>query len=414
MWRSIFITGFILLVALLHTTQNDAYALDVKDMRFGVYQEKIRLVLDIDKVTDFRTFVLDSPYRIVLDLPSFEWKAGQTPKPPQAKINDIRQGKLNSTISRIVLDMQHPIMIESAFLLPSQDKKTNRIVIDYKFVDKPSFTKNKSTIHGTLTVTPTEANLSSNEIPRPPQNTNRPSKNTIPNVKKPLIIIDPGHGGQDPGAHSKNKIYEKNVVLALSKELKKQLLNTGKYNVLLTRESDVYIRLKDRVKFARDHEADLFISIHADSIHKPNVHGTSVYTISKKASDAQTAKLAEKENQSDLMAGLDLNIDDEQVAFILGDFLMNDTMNQSKFFANTLVSKFKHSNINTLENPHRYAGFAVLKAPDIPSVLIEAGFMSNAKEAKLLNQNDHRKKISQSIVNSVNSYFSYARENETR
>ncbi len=364
------------------------------------------MVLDLDEVTDFRTFVLSSPYRIVVDLPHFTWKAGQTQKPFEAKVDDIRQGKLNQDVSRIVFDMQRPVIIESAFLLPSQDKKSNRIVVDYKFVNNTDFTKNKGTIHGTLSISPTEASLTSNEIPRPPTNKERPTQNN--KTEKPLIIIDPGHGGQDPGSHSRSKIYEKNIVLALSKELKKQLLNTGKYRVLLTRETDIYIRLKDRVKFARDHEADLFVSIHADSIHKPNIRGTSVYTISKKASDAQTAKLAEKENQSDIMAGLDLSIDDEQVAFILGDFLMNDTMNQSKFFANTLVSKLKQSGIKTLQNPHRYAGFAVLKAPDIPSILIEAGFMSNAQEAKLLNQSHHRKKIASAILKGIDTYFDFS------
>jgi N-acetylmuramoyl-L-alanine amidase len=406
MWRSILIAGFICFSALFYCAGKNAHALEVQDVRFGVYEEKIRLVLDLDEVVDFRTFALSSPYRIVVDLPQFTWKAGQTKKPDDAKINDIRQGKLNHDISRIVLDMQRPVMIENAFLLPSKDRKTNRIVVDYKFVDQNVFAQHKGTIHGTLNTSPTEASLTSGEIPKPPPNTKRPAQNKI--ADKPLIVIDPGHGGQDPGAHSRSKIYEKHIVLALSKELKRQLLNTGRYRVLLTRETDIYIRLKDRVKFARKHSADLFVSIHADSIHKPNVRGTSVYTISKKSSDAQTAKLAEKENQSDIMAGLDLSIDDEQVAFILGDFLMNDTMNQSKFFANTLVSKLKKNGIYTLENPHRYAGFAVLKAPDIPSVLIEAGFMSNTKEANLLNQKSHRAKIASAIVKGINAHFDYA------
>ena len=225
-------------------------------------------------------------------------------------------------------------------------------------------------------------------------------------------MIDPGHGGNDPGAVGHNRAYEKNVVLSLSKELRKQLLATGKYRVLLTRENDRFIRLKNRVKFARDANADLFISLHADSIHKSNVRGTSIYTLSKKASDAQTAKLAEKENQADLIGGVGLTVEDEQVAFILGDFLMNDTMNQSKFFANTLVKKLKSHGVKTLENPHRYAGFAVLKAPDIPSILIEAGFMSNRKEAQLLNQASHRQKLAKAMRAGIDAYFDYIYKNE--
>ena len=209
MWRSLLIASLIFIGAALNCVNNAANALNVQDVRFGVYEEKIRLVLDLDEVADFRTFVLSSPYRLVVDLPHFAWKAGQTPKPSDAQINDIRQGKLNQDISRIVFDMQKPVIIESAFLLPSQDRKSNRIVVDYKFVDNADFIKNKSTIHGTLSISPTEAEISSNEIPRPPTNNERPKEQRI--VEKPLIVIDPGHGGQDPGSHSRNKIYEKNI-----------------------------------------------------------------------------------------------------------------------------------------------------------------------------------------------------------
>lgn len=387
-----------------------AHALEIQDVRFGAYPEKTRMVLDVSKVTDFRTFTLSSPYRIVLDLPHFSWQAGKPTKPDETMINDIRQGKLNQNVSRVVFDLKKPIRIENAFLLPAQGGKSNRIVIDYTFASEQQFQKHKGTIHGTLNVETIEEiadkTTASNAIPRPPANSKRPtaaSKNT--KIKKPLIVIDPGHGGQDPGALSRNKIYEKHIVLALAKEVKRQLMQTGRYRVLLTRERDIYLRLADRVKFARKHEADLFISIHADSIHKPQIRGTSVYTISKKASDKQTARLAEKENQADIMAGLDLDIEDEQVAFILGDFIMNETTNQSKFFANTLVSKLQKQGIKTLQNPHRYAGFAVLKAPDIPSILIEAGFMSNKQEARLLGTKTHRAKIAKAIVNGIDTFF---------
>ncbi|MGH1404786.1 MAG: N-acetylmuramoyl-L-alanine amidase [Alphaproteobacteria bacterium] len=388
-----------------------SYAQSIDQVRFGTHPDKVRMVLDVGNIDDFRIFTLSDPYRMVIDLPTFTWNAGHIEKQPQNAITDIRQGTLTPDISRIVLDLESPVSVESAFLLPAQNNKTSRIVVDYKRVTSTEFHKTKSNIYGTLEVN--EPNIqtgSNNMVPRPPENTQRPQRLS---AKKPLVIIDPGHGGQDPGAQSTDKrIYEKHVVLALAKELKKQLLESGKYRVMLTRETDVYIRLKDRVKFARKHDGDLFVSIHADSIHKSSVRGTSVYTISKKASDAQTAKLAEKENQSDLMAGLDLNVEDEQVAFILGDFLMNDTMNQSKFFANTLVDTLKSYGIKTLQNPHRYAGFAVLKSPDVPSILIEAGFMSNKKEARLLNQSAHRKKLAKAIQKGINAYFDHVQKNE--
>ncbi|MGH1377788.1 MAG: N-acetylmuramoyl-L-alanine amidase [Alphaproteobacteria bacterium] len=395
-----------LLCLILIVASTAAHALEVKDIRFGEHPNKIRMVLDISEVTDYRAFILPEPYRMVIDLPTFKWTAGNINRPQHSMIKNVRQGKLDAGISRIVFDLGKPAIIESAFLLPKQGKKENRIVIDYKITTTKEFNQSKKDIHGTLKAQDyredTNSNTQNTSVPIPPSNSSRPSNNSR---KKPTIIIDPGHGGQDPGAIGHNRIYEKNIVLLLAKQLKKSLVSSGKYKVLLTREKDVFIKLKDRVEFARKHDGDLFISIHADSIHKPSVHGTSVYTLSKKSSDAQTAKLAEKENQADLIGGAGLTVEDEQVAFILGDFLINETMNQSKFFANTLVGKLKSKRIYTLQNPHRYAGFAVLKAPDIPSILIEAGFMSNRKEANLLNQYSHRQKMAKAIHAGIDSYF---------
>lgn len=411
----------LLLLALLFCfPASISLALDVQSMRVGVHEDKIRLVLDLDRLTDFRTFTLSDPFRMVIDLPDFSWNINTIERPPSSLIAAVRKGTLNASISRIVLDLNKPVLIQSAFMLPAQGNKKNRLVIDYKATNMTMFIAEKGRIHGTLQ---NEKNYVKQQkihtikgIPIPPPNSARTKSQQTTKAttqrRKPLIVIDPGHGGVDPGAIGHGKIYEKNVVLALAKELRKQLINTGKYRVALTREKDVFIRLKDRVSFARKKNADLFVSLHADSIKKRNVRGTSVYTLSKKASDAQTAKLAEKENKADLIAGIDLNIEDEQVAFILGDFLMTDTVNQANFFANTLVEKMQKKKIRTLQRPHRYAGFAVLKAPDVPSVLIETGFMSNRTEATLLNQPAHRKKIAQAIKAGIDTYFIRTHKNE--
>lgn len=398
-----------------------AHALEVNTVRFGTYPDKIRLVIDTDQTTDFRVFTLSSPYRLVIDMPDFTWKAGQTNLPSYSFISDIRQGKLNNNLARVVFDLTRPIVVQSAFLLPTSGSNSSRLVVDYKIVDNASFKENKSTIHGTLKLEDYNKNTNQtgqytgqSDTPRPPPNTIRPAKNNqTANIRKPVIILDPGHGGADPGAIGKNKVYEKTVVLQIARELKKQLLSSGKYNVLLTRNSDRFIKLKDRVKFARKHSGDLFISLHADSIKKKSVRGTSIYTLSKKSSDAQTAALAKKENQADLMGGIDLNIEDQQVAFILGDFLMNETMNQSKYLANTVVTTLNSQGLKTLHNPHRYAGFAVLKAPDIPSVLIETGFMSNKQEARLLTQKGHQQKVAKAIRRGIDAYFKHTAMNET-
>lgn len=388
----------------------------------------------MDEQAPFRTFLLEHPYRLVIDLPSFNWNAEIVDETKQtAGILDIRHGKLQDGYARIVLDLKSPALIKSAFNIDKKGENNNKIVIDYTNTNENTFKTQKNKVFGTLS--PEKAQSDTQTTPKyifngakelnpdtsTPELTNEEENSTTNSINtpqsdaneyKPIIVIDAGHGGADPGAIGANDTFEKNVVLALSKELQKILLNTGRYRVILTREKDIFIKLKDRVQFARDHNADLFISIHADSTPHKDTKGTSIYTLSQKASDEQTEKLAEQENRADLIGGINLGTEDEQVAYILGDFLMTDTMNQSKFLANTLVKKMKSSKINLLQQPHRYAGFAVLKAPDIPSVLIEAGFMSNKTEANLLNQAEHRKKIAKSILSGINAYFEQVQNNE--
>lgn len=398
---------------------NLAYGLEINAVRFGTSPDKIRLVLELDHISDFRTFMLDNPYRLVVDLPTFDWNAGVIEKSKQAGVLNIRQGTLQPEYSRIVFDLSRAATIKSAFSIPKNDTSPDKIVIDYTPSSPEKFMEKKNTIFGGLTIThPTEPIVTKrDDIPPAPnsfqEQENQPLQSINKNEEyKPLIVIDPGHGGIDPGAIGSNKTFEKNVVLSIGKELKRILLATGRYRVAMTREKDVFIKLRDRVTFARDHSADLFISIHADSTQQENTHGTSLYTLSQKASDEQTAKLAEKENSADLIAGVNLNIEDEQVAYILGDFLITDTMNQSKFFANTLVKTMKQSKMSLLQSPHRFAGFAVLKAPDIPSVLIEAGFISNPTEANLLTQDAHRRKLASAILKGINAYFEHVQHNE--
>jgi N-acetylmuramoyl-L-alanine amidase len=224
--------------------------------------------------------------------------------------------------------------------------------------------------------------------------------------QKYVIVIDAGHGGQDPGAIGANGTKEKTVTLAAAQELKKQLEAMGNYKVYMTREKDKFIKLQDRMMMGRKFGADLFISLHADSIDKPGVSGASIYTLSNTASDAQTEKLAARENRADLIAGVDLRHEDKDVANILIDLAMRDTMNQSKFFANTVVKKAKGRGIRLLERPHRFAGFAVLKAPDVPSVLLEMGFMSNAKEVDQLSSPVYRKQLMSAVAEGIDAYFS--------
>jgi N-acetylmuramoyl-L-alanine amidase len=396
---------FVFFVLLLGVIPGQAHAFEVNQVRFGAHPDKIRLVLDLSQKTDFRVFALANPYRMVIDLPDFEWRAGNASTTPSSGVTALRYGNLQPGISRIVFDMAKPVSVRGAFIIPAQKGQPNRLVVDFTHVTEEIFQRNKDVSHGTL--------VTSGQVLAAPQAVPSHKPPTPPGAGyKPLIVIDAGHGGVDPGARGVNKTNEKNVTLALAKQLKSELEGTGRYRVALTRDKDIFIKLRERVSIARRQQADLFISIHADSIEKSNVSGVSVYTLSEKASDTQTAKLAAQENRADLIAGLDLSVEDEDVASILVDLAMRDTMNQSNFFANTLIDKLKVRQVRLLDSPHRSAGFAVLKAPDIPSVLVEAGFMSNKKESELLNTPAHRAKISQALSGAIDSYFEQVRKNQ--
>lgn len=396
-----------MLAAAIWLTPLSAHALDVNSVRFGLYQDKTRLVLDLSEKADFRAFVLSDPYRMVIDLPSFEWKAGDVTGPQNAGVSATRHGNLKPGISRIVFDLNRAVSIQKAFTLPAGGGKPDRLVIDFSNVSTSLFEQVKNKTHGTLDPNKGQSTTNAAYTPAP-----KPPPPGSAKAQKPLVIIDPGHGGIDPGAIGANGAHEKTVALALAKALKSRLESSGDYRVKMTRESDIFIKLSDRVKFARKHQGDLFVSIHADSLRNPKVRGASVYTLSEKASDAQTARLAARENKADLIAGIDLNVEDKDVANILMDLAMRETSNQSKFFANTLVDSFKAQSVKILQRPHRSAGFAVLKAPDIPSVLVEAGFMSNRKEADMLNTPAHRKKISTALKSGIDRYFEQVRKNQ--
>lgn len=417
-----------------------AIALDVEGVRFGAHPDKTRLVIELSEKTDFRSFVLpadgDKSYRLVVDMPEFEWKAGEISKPPKTTILDVRSGTLKPGIKRLVVDLEKPAKLIGAFHLPKASGKPDRLVIDFKTITANQFAATKQEIIGSLKEDAANLNLliakhtakdiaedgqvktSKNGIilpPRKPQTPQALTQTIQPAVKtplrKPLIVIDAGHGGADPGAIGAGRLKEKNVTFSAAKQLKKQLEATGRYRVALTRTSDKYLKLYKRVSIARSKEADLFISLHADSINKSSVRGASIYTLSNKASDKQTARLAARENQVDLIAGVDLSHEDKDVANILIDLAMRETMNQSKFFANTVVSKMRNRGIRVLPRPHRYAGFAVLKAPDIPSVLVEMGFMSNRNEARLLSTADYQRKIASALTDSIDTYFQKVRKN---
>jgi N-acetylmuramoyl-L-alanine amidase len=220
-----------------------------------------------------------------------------------------------------------------------------------------------------------------------------------------VVIIDAGHGGGDPGAIGPNGIREKNITLAIAQTIKRVMEDSGRYTVYLTRDKDFYIPLRQRVDISRQKKGDLFISIHADKIGRSNVRGASIYTLSENASDAETARLADAENNAGVVAGVDLAAESADVADILLDLAMREKMNESNLLARYLEDALRRKSVRLLPNSHRSAGFAVLKAPDVPSVLIESGFLSNNDEAKLLNSSDFHLKFSKAVLEGVDTYF---------
>jgi N-acetylmuramoyl-L-alanine amidase len=219
-----------------------------------------------------------------------------------------------------------------------------------------------------------------------------------------LVVIDPGHGGVDPGAIGVSGIYEKYITYSMAKELQQQLEKTGHYRVHLTRDRDVFIPLRERTAIARQLNADLFISLHADVVKDPDIRGLSVYTLSQNASDAEAQALADKENKSDLIAGIDLSRESSDVTNILIDLAQRETMNRSAGFASSIVDELGRDTA-LLANTHRFAGFAVLKSPDVPAVLIEMGYLSNTIDEKNLRQPEYRAKLAHAISRAVERYF---------
>ena len=384
-----------LLSSSLAVAAADSATVAVKDIRLGVTAERTRLVLDLGAKVDFDIFLLDRPRRVVVDLTSLAWPTDQPTV--DGLVQKIRFGQFTADKSRLVVDAKGPVRVAKSFLLPPSSGLPHRLVIDLvktgnkEFADQVA--KDRAAKHSAKKAAPAPTPFT----PKPRKQAN----------SKPVIVLDAGHGGVDPGALGR-KAREKSVTLNFTRELAKQLRKTGKYKVYLTRNRDIYIPLRQRVNIARKHNADLFISIHADAIKRKNVRGMSIYTLSETASDKEAAALAKKENQSDIIAGIDFADQPPEVANILIDLAQRETKNLSVKFANLVVDNAR-GKTRLLDRTHRFAGFRVLKAPDVPSVLIELGFLTNRSDEKQLLSTAWRRKVAGALVNSVNGFFDASR-----
>jgi len=388
----------ILLILVLSPAVGEAKP-SVLDVRLGLHPDMTRVVLDLSAAPEYRIFSLPDPYRVVIDMTEVDWRlsAGEPPD-GRGLVAALRYGLFAVGTSRLVLDVTGPVRVRNAMVLPAAGEKPVRLVVDLEAVPESEFLRQSR--GAPLVSTPMMASLTPAFVP-PPRKPTLDMTNT-----KPVVVIDAGHGGVDPGAIGVTGATEKEITLAMARELKRQLEETGRYKAVLTRDSDIFIRLRDRVAIAREAGADLFISLHADSHGSRDLRGASVYTLSETASDAEAAALAMKENKADLIAGIDLSSENEIVTNILIDLAQRETKNLSAHFAAMLVNELERET-RLLRNTHRFAGFAVLKAPDVPSVLVELGYLSNPKDEAQLRSVAHRAKLAGSLVRAIDRYFSW-------
>ncbi|MFQ5958165.1 MAG: N-acetylmuramoyl-L-alanine amidase [Alphaproteobacteria bacterium] len=368
----------------------------VTGLRLGVHTDVTRVVLDLTGSLDYTVFTLPDPYRVVIDLPEVEWRMpAKTIPAGRGVVQRLRYGLFQPGTSRLVLDVAAPVAVRKMFILRPTADFGYRLVLDLAAVTAEEFRRQGRPSPAVQTQTA--------RLPPPPQ--------PVPERRgRQVIVVDAGHGGVDPGTVGASGTYEKTITLAAARELKRQLEATGRYAVVMTRTRDVFVRLRQRVEVARNAKADLFVSLHADAIANKRVRGATVYTLSEKSSDTEAAELAAKENKSDIIAGIDLASEayGDDVTNILIDLAQRETMNFSAEFANLLIPELGKEG-RLLRKTHRFAGFRVLKAPDVPSVLVEMGYVSNRKDERMLRDPARRRDLMRAVVRAIDRYFARRR-----
>jgi N-acetylmuramoyl-L-alanine amidase len=363
------------------------------DSRVGGDDAQTRFVMDFSQKVDLRAFTLADPYRVVIDLPQVIFnlppKTGETGR---GLVKAFRFGLVMQGGSRIVMDVNKPVRIDKAFVIEPAAGQPARLVVDLAATDRDSFMKTLA-----MEGRPLQAAAASG-VER---------ESTRKGDPRPIIVLDPGHGGIDNGAVAGNGAMEKDIVLEFSTALRDQLERSGKYRVVMTRTDDTFIPLVDRVRMARIRQAALFVSIHADAIGKGEgeAQGATIYTLSETASDAEAGRLAETENRADVIAGIDMSHEPGDVADILIDLAQRETKAFSLHFAKTLVADMKKV-ARMHKNPLKSAGFKVLKAPDVPAVLIELGYVSSKDDLKQLTSEAWRTKTAGAISSAIDNFFS--------
>jgi len=367
------------------------------DIRVGGDEKQTRVVVDISAKIDLVPFTLADPYRVVIDLPQISFRL-----PPKAGeqgrglVKAFRYGLIMQGGSRIVLDLKSPARIEKAFAIDAADGLPARLVLDLVPTDRASFLR-----------TIAQENRGANRAAHA-ANAKAPAEPLAkaPADPRPLVVLDPGHGGIDNGTKAASGEMEKDLVLQFAQLLRSRLEKSGKYRIALTRSDDSFIPLADRVHYARSQGASLLVSIHCDAVPKGEgiAEGATVYTLSENASDAEAARLAEAENRADAIAGVDLTAEPDDVAGILVDLAQRETKAYSNQFARTLVGELK-TTAKLHKHPMKSAGFKVLKAPDVPSVLVELGYMSTKDDLKQLTSAAWQGKTAGAVAQAIETFF---------
>jgi N-acetylmuramoyl-L-alanine amidase len=356
-----------------------AHALEITGFRIETKEDGEHVSLRLSGKADYKVFTVENPPpRVVVDFPTAQWR-GKVALPSDYNgtlIHDIRFGFHDTQTSRLVFDLTNNIKPQNIQFIGSHETGSYWLEFD---LPGEGHTKQHS-------------RKSAPVVESPHADT------------KPVIVIDAGHGGQDPGTSGHAGTQEKGVTLHIALMLRDALLKTGHYRVALTRDDDRYLFLRDRVARARAAHGDLFISLHADSAPTRSARGLSVYTISETSSDKESAALAAKENKADVIGGMDLTDTSKDVADILIDLTQRETRAKSATFADIAIKSLGHE-VHLLSNTHRFAGFAVLKAPDIPSVLVEVGFLTTPHEETELKSPVYQTKVVHGLVHAVDIYF---------
>lgn len=393
-WRSAFIWVALAIVSIFSTAASPAWAEDgagklvVYDYRQAGDDNRVRVIVHFDRKPEVAWFLLRAPHRLVIDLPETEFGIDEKATAPAGLVTRVRYGRMEPGRSRMIFTMTGPFAVEDLSVLRNESSPGWRLIVDIASASEEAF---EAAMRERIAAASPEAGSASEDAGAPRKN------------HRFTVAIDAGHGGIDGGARGVSGTEEKTITLAFALELRKKLEDTGKYDVVLTRSQDVFLRLDERVRIAREAGADLLISIHADAIRLPNFRGATVYTLSERASDAEAAATAARENLSDQIAGLVVEDEKDEVTDILIDLIRRETHAFSIHFARTLLDELR-GKVLLVGNPLRSAGFIVLKAPDVPSVLIELGYLSSAKDESELRDAAWRAKAADSIVKAIGRF----------